>query len=205
MSKSTTIQNLPDGYQKTDQFDLNENRGMVMILNLVGLGVLFGVGWLLVQSLAVLRPEYLSSENILVITGMREFWRGVLLLVASLGLMIILNESIRGLIVLTITRRLPRLKFRGLFNFKSSSKWYLPRSAYLMIRLLPLLIITILGTVAIPLVPLNLVPGVLLLISMNIASATTDFVTAFWLVRKPKEIFIRDDGDLIEIFQKTQL
>ena len=201
MKKSIAFQNLPEDYQKIDQFDLNENRGLVLILNLVGLGILFGVGWLLVQSLTLLRPEYLSSENVLVITGMREFWRGVLLLVASLGLMILLNESIRGLIFLIITRRLPKIRLRGFFQTNYASKWFLPRWAYLTIRLLPILIVTILGLGALPLVPLNMVPGVMLLVAMNIATSPGDFLTAYWLLRRPKDILVQDNGDCIDIFQ----
>jgi hypothetical protein len=201
MKKNIGVQNLPEEYHKIDQFDLNENRGLVLILNLVGLGVLFGVGWLLVQSLTLLRPEYLSSENVLVITGMREFWRGILLLVASLGLMIVLNESIRGLIFLILTHRFPNIRLRGFFQAKYSSNWYLPRWAYLTIRLLPILIITILGLGSVPLVPLNLVPGVLLLVAMDIATSTGDFLTTYWLLQRPKNILVQDNGDCIDIFQ----
>jgi hypothetical protein len=201
MKKSIAIQKLPEGFQKIDQFDLNENRDLVLILNLAGLGILFGVGWLLAQSLSLLRPEYLSSKNILVITGMREFWRGVLLLVASLGLMILLNEVTRGLIFLILTHRFPKIRLRGFFQTKYSSKWYLPRWAYLAIRLLPLLIVTILGLCAVPLVPLNLVPGVLLMVAMNFATSPGDFLTAYWLLRRPKDVMVQDKGDCIDIFQ----
>lgn len=97
MKRINPTQELPPNYHQIDQLDLRDNPGLAMIINLIGVGLLFGVAWLLVRSLSFLRPDYLSSENILVITGMREFWRGVLLLVLSLGLMILLSEGLRWL------------------------------------------------------------------------------------------------------------
>ena len=204
MKKDIATQKLPDGYQESAQFDLDENHGYALMLNLLGLAVLFGVGWLLIQSLAWLRPEYLSSGNILIITGMREFWRGIFLLVASLGFMIVLNEILRSLILLILTHRLPRLRLRGFFRTKYSSRWFLRRWAFLMSRLLPVLIITILGLVLVPFAPLNLIPGILLLVALTIASATEDLITAYWLLRKPKDVFVHDSGDRIEIFHRDQ-
>jgi len=193
-------QTLPDGYQDAGEFDLNENRGLALILNLAGVGLLFGVSWLLTRGLAFLRPTYMSTENILVITGMREFWRGLLLLVVSLGLMIFLNEGMRGIILWIVTRRRPELHFHGLNTHAAAPDWYLPRNTAIAIRLTPLIVITLVGVGLVPLVPLNLVPGVLLLVSINVASAVTDGVTVWWLSRKPKSSLVLDDGDRVCVF-----
>lgn len=200
MEKMKPTQTLPDGYQEIGQLDLNDNRGLAMILNLVGIGLLFGVAWLLLQSLAFLRPEYLSTENILIITGMREFWRNVLVLVVSLGLMVILNEGLRGVLFWIVIRQRPQVGFRGFYTYAVALDWYLPRPAYLFVRLAPILGVTLLGLGAVPIVPINLVPGVLLLISLNIAASIGDFVTAYWLLRRPKDLLVQDHGDRVRIF-----
>jgi hypothetical protein len=98
MKKLEATQTLPENYQQITQLALSKNRGLAMMLNLAGLGLLFGVGWLFLESLSFLRPAYISSENILIITGMREFWRGVLLLVVSVVLVIVLRETLHGLV-----------------------------------------------------------------------------------------------------------
>jgi len=200
MTKLKTTRDLPDGYHQIAKLDLNENRGLAMILTLTGIGLLFGVSWLLLQSLALLRPEYLSSENILIITGMREFWRGVLLLIVSMGLMIVLYSGFRGLMFLIITRQKPKLGIRGFSAYATAPEWYIPRPIYLIISLTPLIMITILGVAAIPIVPLNFVPGVMLVISLNFAAALNDIVTAYWLLRKPKDILIQDYRDGVKIY-----
>lgn len=200
MKKPKPTQDLPQDYREIGTLDLKENRGLGMILNLIGIGLLFGVGWLLLQSLAILRPEYLSSENILVITGLREFWRAVLLLVVSVGLMVVMNEGVRGLMLWIVTRQRPKLGYRGSHTYAAAPEWFIPRNEYVLIRLAPLFIITMLGLVSVPLVSLNLVPGVMLLISLNIAAGTTDMVTAYWLLRKPKALLVLDQGDMISIF-----
>ena len=200
MESVKPTQSLPKGYIPAGKFDLNDNRGLAMILNLVGIGLLFGVGWLLLRSLSFLRPEYLSTENILVITGMREFWRNILVLVVSLGLMIGLNEGMRGLLFWMVIQQRPKLGLKGLYTFAFALDWYLPRRIYLFIRLTPILIVTLLGLAAVPMVPLNLVPGVLLLVSLNIAGAISDLVTTYWLLGKPKGLLVLDHGDEVRIF-----
>ena len=201
MSKKMTVfKELPKNYQPIDQFDLNENQGLAMILNLTGIGVLFGAGWLLLESLAVLRPEYLLDENILVISGMREFWRGVLLLVVALGLMVLLNALGRAIIFWLMTKTSPRFDFHGIYNVTATSEWYFSRRAYNLIRLLPIIMITIAGLIAIPLVPLNLIPGVLLLISLNLAGGLSDIVTIYWLSRRPENVLVLETNEVVQVF-----
>ena len=195
---------LPEGYYKLSQLDLNQDRGVAMILTLAGIGVLFAIAWLLVESLSLLRPTYLSSENILVITGMREFWRGILLLVVSFGLMVVLNEGSRWLLLWMITGQRPQVSFRGFYTYAAAPEWYLPRWAYFLIRILPLVVITIGGIAVIPFVPLNLVPGVLLVISLNISSGVSDIVMVFWVLGKPMGILVLDDGDRLLVFHHQE-
>lgn len=204
MKRPEVTQELPEGYQELGAFDLNENRGLALILTLSGVGVLFGVGWLLMESLSFLRPEYLSSDNILIITGMREFWRGVVLLIVSMGLMVVLSAGFRGLMFLIVTHQRPKLGFRGFYAYTSAPDWYIPRPAFLLISLIPILLIAILGIAAIPLVPLNLVPGVLLVISLNFGGALNDIVTTIWLLRKPREILIQDYSDGVRVYGKLE-
>lgn len=200
MEAQKPTRTLPPGYKEIGYLDFNENRGLAMILNLVGVGLLFGVGWLLSQSLAFLRPAYLSAENILVITGMREFWRAVLLLVVSLGLMILLNEGLRGALLWIVTRQRPKLGFHGFYTYTTAPGWYLHRNTAIAIRLTPLILITVMGMALVPFVPLNLVPGVLLLVALNIASAVGDVVMVWWLFRKPEKALVQDDGESVRVF-----
>jgi hypothetical protein len=200
MKPPKVTQQLPEDYQELGALDLNENRGLALILTLSGVAVMFGIAWLLMESLSFLRPEYLSSDNILIITGMREFWRGVLLLIVSMGLTVILNAGFRGLMFLIVTRQRPKLGFRGFYAYTSAPDWYIPRPAFLLISLIPILLITLLGIGAVPLVLLNLVPGVLLVISLNFGGALNDIVTAVWLLRKPRGILIQDYGDGVRVY-----
>jgi hypothetical protein len=200
MKAQKPTQTMPANYTEIGHLDFSENRDLAMILNLVGVGLLFGVGWLLSQALAFLRPAYLSAENILIITGMREFWRGVLLLVVSLGLMIGLNEGLRGLILWIVTRQRPKLGFHGFYTYTAAPGWYLPRNTAIALRLTPLVLITLAGIALVPFVPLNLVPGVLVLVSLNIATAVGDAVMVWWLSRKPPKALVQDDGESVRVF-----
>ena len=61
------------------------------------------------------------------------------------------------------------------------------------------MIVTLLGLEAVPIVPLNLVPEVLLLVSLNIADAISDLVTTYWLLGKPKGLLVLDHGDIMYV------
>lgn len=200
MEKVKPTQNLPQSYRQIGQLNLEENRGLAMILNLAGIGLLFGVGWLLMESLVILRPEYLADENIFIITGMREFWRSLLVLVVSLGLMVLLNEGIRLILFWMVTRQRPQVGIRGFHTYAMAPDWYLPQGDYLLVRLLPILAVTLLGLAAVPIVHINLVPGVLLLIALNIAASINDLATAYWLLRRPKHALVLDRGDDLRLF-----
>ena len=204
MKRLNPTRSLPEQYQENGRFDLNENRGLGMILNLTGLGLLFGVGWLFLESLSFLRPEYVSAENILIITGMREFWRGVLLLVVSVVLVILLREGLHWLVLWVITKDFPKLGFRGLYAYVTVPEWYLPRRAYVWLTFVPLFGITILGVIAVVLVPLNLVPGVMLVVSLNVAMSINDLATLYWLMGKPKESLILEDRDRVQVFSNEE-
>ena len=200
MKQHKPTQRLPEHYRENGRFDLNENRGLGMILNLTGLGLFFGVGWLFLESLSFLRPEYVSAENILIITGMREFWRGVLLLVVSVALVLLMREGLHWLVLWVITKDLPKLGFRGFYAYTTAPEWYLPRSAYVWQTLIPLLGITALGVIAVVLVPLNLVPGVMLVVTLNFAMSINDLATLYWLMGKPRESLILEDRDCVQVF-----
>lgn len=204
MTHPKPTKKLPENYQEAGRFDLNESRGLGMILNLTGLGLLFSVSWLFMKCLRFLRPEYLSTENILIVTGMREFWRGVLLLVVSFALVILLREGLHWLVLWAMTGDLPKLGFRGLYAYATAPEWHLPRRAFFWLTFVPLTGITILGVIAVLLVPLNLVPGVMLLVSLNIAMAVNDLATLYWLMRKPKSCLIREDRDCVQVFTSEE-
>ncbi len=200
MKKPAATQTLPENYHQTAQFDVTTNRGLGMIVNLASLGLFFGVGWLFLRSLSFLRPAYVSGENILIITGMREFWRGMLLLVVSVVLAILLREGLHGLVLWALTGQLPQLGFHRYYAYAEAPEWYLPRSGYLWIAFAPLLVITILGVVAVTFVPLNLVMGVMLLVSLNFAMSVSDVITAIWLLGKPQDVLVAEDRDGVKVF-----
>ena len=203
MEQLKPSQSLPENFREIGRFDLNENRGLAMILNLTELGLLFGVAWLFLEGLSFLRPEYVSAENILIITGMREFWRGILLLVVSVALVILMREGLHWLVLWVITKDFPKLGFHGFAAYATAPGWYLPRRAYVWQALVPLFGITVLGVIAVVLVPLNLVPGVMLVVSLNVAMTINDLATLYWLMGKPKASLFREDRDCVQVFTEN--
>jgi hypothetical protein len=117
-----------------------------------------------------------------------------------LGLMVVLNVIGRTIIFWLMTKTSPQFGFHGMYKVTATSEWYFSKQAYSIIRLLPIVVITIAGLIAIPLVPLNLVPGVLLLVSLNLAGGLGDVVTIYWLSRKPEGVLVLDVNEVVQVF-----
>jgi hypothetical protein len=49
---------LPEGYQPVDQVDLKENRGLLILMNILAIPMVVIGGWLIFQVIALLRPAY---------------------------------------------------------------------------------------------------------------------------------------------------
>ena len=54
--------------------------------------------------------------------------------------------------------------------------------------------------IAVVLVPLNLVPGVMLVVSLNFAMSINDLATLYWLMGKPKGALFIEDRDRVQVF-----
>ncbi len=192
---SSPTKTLPASFQLRQSIDLSRSPKLVIWLNIAALAFFILFGYAYLRFLAWLRPAVnLSFQSANWLIGL------LALLVVYIGV-ILLHELIHGLFFWIITAEKPRFGFRGAYAFAAAPDWYLPRDPYLVVGLAPLVVITLLGLLLIPITPDG---GLILLgfaITVNASGAIGDLAVVLWLLFKnPAGILVRDHGDAVDIY-----
>ena len=192
---STPTKTLPNTYQLRQSIDLNQNRALVIGLNVVALAffILFGYGYLWL--LAWMRPAASYAFN-------SSKWLANLLAVLLVYIaVIVLHEIIHGLFFWIITGEKPHYGFKGAYAFAAAPDWYLPRGPYLMVGLAPFVLITLIGILLIPITPDGWLILLGVAVTANASGAIGDLAVVAWLLFKhPAACLICDHGDAIDIY-----
>ncbi|NJO81977.1 MAG: DUF3267 domain-containing protein [Blastochloris sp.] len=200
---------LPYGYAERGRLDLASNR--VALFGLLGaaLALVPATGWTLWQVTAWLRPAALSAWADLpliafpagggFIFNLPITWLAGALI--ALLITIPLHEAIHGLCFWLFTRRRPRFGLSLFYAYAAPpADVYLLRNPYLCVTLAPLVLITGVVIVLIPVAPVALLPGLLGIALLNTTGAVGDLLVAIWLLRYPASLRIGDAGDCITIY-----
>ena len=189
---------LPEGYKLRDTFGLSlAHWQQLILLNVIGAVLFFLFGWLFLDLSLRLRPEL--GDEILAFSN-----QGVLVLLAGnlLGaiLLILVHELVHGLFFYYYTRARPKFGLRLFYAYAAAPGWYLPRSNYFIVALAPFVLITVLGLLVMPIIPLVIAPAFIFGLTMNAAGSVGDFAVVGWLLRQPAKLLVEDVGDSVNVF-----
>ena len=95
---------------------------------------------------------------------------------------------------------MPKFGFKGLYAYAAAPGWYFPRGQYLVIGLSPLVVLSVLGVLLMPIVPANLMLSLIAFVVMNATGAVGDIAVCTWLLFKPANLYTTDIGDIIDIY-----
>jgi hypothetical protein len=192
---------LPEHFVERGSIDLSKNIKLLVLLQVVGVIALIISAWLFINLTYLLRPE--SVELLSVILRSEDglsFRISVSLpsLLVALLMMIVLHEAVHGIAFWYFTRKKPTFGFKGLYAYAASPKGtYLPRQQYFIVALAPLILLTLVGVVLIPVLPLLALPTLVFFLIGNAAGAIGDIWVVGWLLREPREILLQDHGDAV--------
>jgi hypothetical protein len=201
INKNPSSQALPEGYQKSHEFNLKKDIKLLLGLNLIGLILLVLCMSTLVRYSNLVRPAGSLdgfSGNIEGTGGVLVF-TGLLLLV--IVMMVLLHEAVHGLFFWIFTRRRPVFAVRLSYAYAAAPDCYLPRGRYLVVGLAPLVILTLAGLALIPFVPSNLLFFLVLFTASNFAGAVGDMWVVGRLLWMSPSALIQDFGDRIEVYE----
>ena len=191
---------LPPDYEMRGEIDLSKNKGLALLLNLIGLILIlvFGAffGWLTL----LLRPDLiLAGWEIGDVSQLLTF---TLVLLGLSIAQVTLHELVHGLFFRLATKSRPRYGFKGLYAYAAAPEWYLPRNRYLVVGLAPVVGMSLVGLLFISFVPQGLVLPLFYVIVVNAAGSIGDLMVAGWLLFKPATTLVQDGGDAIAIYQQ---
>jgi hypothetical protein len=193
-----TTKTLPPNYHHHKTLDLSSSR-VVVLLNLAAIPLLFLYGWFFNWVIFSLRPISPVPIGVFQILTSFSGW-GLIALLLSIILMLIFHELVHGLFFWLFTHERPKFALRAGYAFAAAPDWFLPSSQYIIVGISPFIIISILCIILGIMVTASVVPYLLLIATFNAAGALGDLIVVAWVLRQPKTILVKDEGDKFSSF-----
>lgn len=198
---------LPEGYRQQAILDLSESK--TATAGAIGLGIvlLIGVGWLLVQFTRLLRPAALEGirfRNMLTVTpggGLSLVLPPLVETVVAFVLVTLIHELVHGAFFWWFTGQRPTFGVKGLFVYAAASpEVYVPRNQGLMVGIAPLVLLTLVGLLLMLIAPVVAVPLLSLFIVFNAAGAAGDLVMAVRFLSYSPDTLMQDSGTGVVVY-----
>lgn len=168
----------------------------MLLLNIVSLAALGLTSVILLLLLQWLRPQDMATTFTFTVENASNFIVDILIVVGLSAVMMVIHEAFHGICFWHFTGARPRFGFRGTYAFAAAPDWYIPRTSYLITSLAPLVGISLIGILLLVILPVNWVPALFLVITLNAAGAVGDMWVAWWLLRCPTDALCSDSGDV---------
>jgi hypothetical protein len=136
---------LPEGYEPVGTLDLSRGKVAFLVTQLAALVLFFVFAWLFGALALALRVNLASLISLLPVQMLWAF-------LAALALMLVLHEGVHGAFFALCTGARPRFGFKGAYAYAAAPDWYIPRNAYVLISLAPLILLSVVGMILMPFV-----------------------------------------------------
>jgi hypothetical protein len=199
--QTTPTTQLPPEYRLTWRLDLRRSIGLYVLLNLTGLGLLVVAGGLVSAWLGWLRRADLPAAM-----NMQDgnLWRLAGMLLAVSAGMLILHEGLHGLFFWLYTRQPPHFGIGPGYFYACAPRWYIPKKQALVVMLAPAVGITLIGLLALAVLPPAWLGPIGLLVILNLSGAVGDLYVAARSIRLAPESLYHDTGHVMEVYGLEQ-
>jgi hypothetical protein len=195
--------NMPDNYHHQKTLNLSTAR-TVLWLNLAAIPLLFLYGWLFTQLIIFLRPFNPFQNGFLGFFNAFSLWE-LLAFLLSIIIMLILHELVHGIFFLLFTRERPKFALKTGYAFTAAPEWYLPSLQYIIVGLSPFVIISFTCIFLAWFIDSTLIPYLLIIAIFNAAGALGDMIVVGWIIKQPKNILVKDEGDIFSSYAPDKL
>jgi hypothetical protein len=177
--------------------DLKRNMRLNVLLQVAGLVLLLPAGRLLGLAVTWLRPGFdwhgefsgdLLSLSLLILLGVTVF--------------ILLHELVHGVFFWLFSGHRPSFGLGPGYAYAAMPDWYFPKQPYLVVGLAPLAVLTVIGLVMLPFVPVGWLIPLLAGMLLNIGGAIGDLYICLRLAREAEDVWIKDKGDGFEVYRR---
>lgn len=198
----SSTQTLPDGYIQTDEIDLAKNKGLAILLNVIG-SFVFILSFILLGSFANwVHPELLSST--VSIKADLSLTVRILALLALMALLLVAHELIHGLFFWIFTHSKPVYALHLAYAYAAAPDWYIPIRQYRIVGLGPLVIIDAIGLLLILTAPTSWILMIIFLAAINTGGAVGDMLIIARSFRISADSLVKDKGDGVCYFESVR-
>lgn len=189
---------LPATHSLAWAVDMKKDRRLHWWLQVAGLIWFFIATFIMLGVVAVLRPGFaLTSE-------FKSIWEVLLTGAATLVVLFVtvtLHELVHGLFFWIFSKSRPHFGLGPGYAYAAAPEWYFPKGQYIVIGLAPLVVLTIVGLLAIIIVPLAWVPALFLAVIFNAGGAIGDLYVCARIGAEAPNIWVKDTGDGFEVYR----
>jgi hypothetical protein len=197
---------LPAGYRQQAFLDLSQSKEAIAGAVAVGIVILVGGGWLLVQFVRLVRPaalEGLALRNILRASpgGGLSVELPLVEVVVAILLTVVIHELVHSLFYWWLAKRRPTFGIKGLFPYAAAPAGvYFPRNRYLMVGIAPFVLLTAMGLLLMLIAPAPALSILSLFIVFNAAGAAGDLLIVLRLLSFPAETLMQDQDTGVVVY-----
>jgi hypothetical protein len=195
----SSTKTLPEGYVRSFEINLARNKGLAVLLNLVGFFIIIFSFILLVLFTRWARPGLFSdaftfNANLSTIAAL-------LILIVFVALSLILHELIHGFFFWFFSRSKPIYALHLAYAYAAAPGWYIPVRQYWIVGLAPLVIIDAVGLLFILLVPAVWVPLLIFLVAANTGGSIGDMWIMLRSLQTSPSALVNDVGDGVSFYE----
>jgi hypothetical protein len=189
------------GLQELGRLDLSTKKNFILV-QVAGFLALVASAYLFFQAAILLRPD-ISAEGSFTSSGsegLLAIAAGLAVLIGAILALVVVHEGVHALFFRLFTGERPHFGFAGIYAYVGAPPGVtVSRNRYFAISLAPLLVITLVGFLLIPRVPLIALPPLLLVLILNAAGSIGDLIASCWLLRYPPSVVVGDQGDAVVV------
>ena len=188
------VESPPEGYVEIAVIDLTSEKRMKFSAVLLGLVLIVAVPVAMAWYVDVVRPGSLDSGLTKDQEGRTVISLGSMLsYLAVLVLVLVFHELVHGVVFWRVSGETPTVGLKGVFVYVSAPpSVYFQRDRYLWVGAAPLVSLTLVGVLLVPLLPPSLMLLDVLFVALNAAGSAGDLMMILFLLRYPSSSLIRD-------------
>lgn len=190
---------IPQGYRLAGTFRMDLR--MQVLLSLLAVVLLPVAAWIWLGALAVFRPQADEVQMVVTASGALGF---ALSAAASLLVFLGLHEGLHGLAFWWLGGVRPVFGLRGLVAYASAPGLVLSRPRFLAVGLAPLVVLSLLGALSLPLWPEGALPWVWFALVLNTGGSAGDLAVVTWALWYPPGVLFRDMPDRVEAYRLAE-
>ena len=188
------VKNLPEGYREICTIDLQKNKKMALVVNL--LAIVIAALLAIPMHYVVPISSLFSMEN-----GMQSYMFRFVGMFVLLILYMVLHELVHGIAMKMCGTKKVKYGFTGIYAYATSNEFY-DKKTYIFIALAPVVLWGIVLAVVNMFVSLEWFWVVYLIQISNLSGAAGDLYVTVKFLRLPSDILIQDYGVGMTVFSK---